>query len=179
MRQVRADAVRSRQRILDAAREHPRGSLSLNAVARDAGLGVGTVYRHFPTAHALVEALSVETLERMVEIARTASAQDDTRSALATFLENALALQLEDGGLQAVLLSPDDEEDDVRALKVEIFESFEAVLDRARHERLVRDDLTIAQLEHLICGVEHAVRLGDHGDRRLFLDVLLGGIRPE
>lgn len=171
--------MRSRRRILDAAREHPRGTLSLNAVARDAGLGVGTVYRHFPTVHALIEALSVETLERMVEIARAASARDDTRAALATFLENALALQLEDGGLQAVLLSPDDEEDDVRAMKTEIFTAFEAVLARARRERLVRDDLSIAQLEHLICGVEHAVRLGDHADRRLFLDILLGGIRPE
>lgn len=170
--------MRSRQRILEAARAQTRSTLSLNGVAREAGLGVGTVYRHFPTVHALVEALSVETLERMVGIARTASANADTATAFAAFLESALALQLEDGGLQAVLLSPEDEEEEVRAMKVEIFAAFQGVLDRARADGIVREDLSIVQLEHLICGVEHAVRLGDPDDRRMFLDVLLAGIRP-
>ena len=61
---VRSDAMRSRARILDAARECDPGALRLNEVARAAGVGVGTVYRHFPTAHALVEALAADGLER-------------------------------------------------------------------------------------------------------------------
>ncbi|MFF7294186.1 TetR/AcrR family transcriptional regulator [Microbacterium sp. NPDC008134] len=179
MRQIRADAARSRARILEVARAQRGDGLSLNAVAREAGVGVGTVYRHFPTVHALVEALSVETLERMLAIARTATDDPDTRAALSTFLDNALALQLEDGGLQAVLLSPDDEEERVRAMKIEIFAAFEGVLERARREGIVRPELTIVQLERLICGVEHAVRIGNPGDRQLFLDIMLAGIRPE
>lgn len=178
MRQIRADAARSRARILEAARAQDAGTLSLNGVARDAGLGVGTVYRHFPTVHALVEALSVETLERMRGIARSAVQNADTQAALVAFLDNALALQLEDGGLQAVLLSPDDEEESVRAMKIEIFTAFEDVLQRARDAGVVRDDLSITQLERLICGIEHAVRIGDASDRQLFLDIMLAGIRP-
>ncbi|GAA1229406.1 AcrR family transcriptional regulator [Microbacterium phyllosphaerae] len=178
MAQIRADAARSRARILDAARARPSGGLRLNDVARDAGLGVGTVYRHFPSVHALTEALAVETLERMVKIARAAAEHPDTESALATFLGEALALQLQDGGLQAVLLSPDDEEESVRAMKREIFVAFDEVLQRARDAKLVRADLSIGQIERLVCGVEHAVRIGEPSDRHLFLGILLAGIRP-
>jgi len=177
MAQIRADAVRSRARILDAARARPSGDLRLNEVARDAGLGVGTVYRHFPSVHALTEALAVETLERMVTVARAAAEDSDTESALATFLGEALALQLQDGGLQAVLLSPDDEEQSVRDMKIEIFAAFDGVLQRARDEKIIRPDLSIVQIEHLVCGIEHAVRIGEPGDRQLFLDIMLAGIR--
>jgi AcrR family transcriptional regulator len=178
MAQIRADAARSRARILDAARARPSGDLRLNDVARDAGLGVGTVYRHFPSVHALTEALAVETLERMVTVARAAAEDSDTESALATFLGEALALQLQDGGLQAVLLSPDDEEQSVRDMKIEIFAAFDGVLQRARDEKIIRPDLSIVQIEHLVCGIEHAVRIGEAGDRQLFLDIMLAGIRP-
>jgi AcrR family transcriptional regulator len=178
MRHTRSDAARSRARILEVARTHDARALRLNEVARDAGVGVGTVYRHFPTVHALVEALSLDNLERMLSIARAASMEVDAARAFADFLSGALALQLEDGGLQSVLLSPADEDDSVRAMKLEVFAAFESVLQRARVAGVVRADLSIIQLEHLVCGVEHAVRIGDSGDRQLFLDVLLTGLRP-
>jgi AcrR family transcriptional regulator len=63
--ELRADAVRNRARILRIARGQLAAgdtSLQLNAIARLAGVGVGTVYRHFPNRHALVEALSAERL---------------------------------------------------------------------------------------------------------------------
>lgn len=178
MRPLRSDAARSRARILDAARGYDPGSVRLNDVARSAGLGVGTVYRHFPTVHALVEALSTETLERMMSVARAASSHADAESAFTALLEGALALQLEDGGLQTVLLSPADEDDEVRAMKSEIFALFESVLQRARDVGVVRADLSITQLEHLVCGIEHAVRIGAPADRRLFTGILLQGLRP-
>src|SRR6478735_9289573 len=114
MRHTRSDAARSRARILEVARTHDARALRLNDVARDAGVGVGTVYRHFPTVHALVEALSLDNLERMLSIARAASMQVDAATAFDDFLGGALTLQLEDGGLQSVLLSPADEDDAVR-----------------------------------------------------------------
>ena len=108
---TRSDALRSRERILRVARGQDRRTLRLNEVARQAGLGVGTVYRHFPTVHALVEALALETLHRMRAVAAEALAEPDAAKALAHFLRAALHLQLEEGGLQAVLLSPADEAD--------------------------------------------------------------------
>jgi AcrR family transcriptional regulator len=173
----RSDALRSRERILAAARDGRGEELRLNDIARRAGVGVGTVYRHFPTTHALMEALTRETLERMREIARAARDRSD-EEAFAAFLGAALDLQLDDGGLKTVLLSPEDEEPGVAELKREIFAAFDEVLDRARRSGVVRADLDIVQIEHLICGIEYAVRLGASGDRAPFLEILLAGIRP-
>ena len=178
MQPLRADAARSRERILAAAREHDPTDLRFNDLAREAGVGVGTVYRHFATAQALREALATETLLRMREVARLAEAEPDAARALDGFLREALRLQLEDGGLQAVILSPDDEADEVRELKREIFGTFTTVLARARAAGAVRADVGVEQLQHLVCGVEHAVRVGSPRDRELFLDVMLAGLRP-
>ncbi|WP_419706863.1 TetR/AcrR family transcriptional regulator [Promicromonospora sp. NFX87] len=175
---LRSDAVRSRARILEVARRHDPGDLRLNELAREAGVGVGTVYRHFPTTHALVEALAQDTLERLRALAREAVAEPDPGRAMAGLLRSALDLQLEEGGLQPVLLSTEDEAEDVRAAKREIVAGFEEVLERARAAGLVRADLTAAQVEHLICGLEHAVRLGTTTDRGPYLEILLAGLRP-
>jgi AcrR family transcriptional regulator len=178
MTSLRSDAARSRTAILDVARLHDRRTLRLNDVAREAGVGVGTVYRHFPTVHALVEALTVETIGRMLEISCRAAAESDPEAAFSLYLRSALALQLEDGGLQSVLLSPDDESADVRSAKLEIFATFDAVLTRAQAAGAVRADLTIDQLSHLVCGVEYAVRLGAPADRAPMLEIMLAGLRP-
>jgi len=178
MSALRSDAARSRARILEVARTHDRAALRLNDVARDAGVGVGTVYRHFPTVHALVEALSAETLDEMLATSRRAAADPDPGAGLALYLRSALALQLEDGGLQAVLLSPEDEAESVREAKREIFETFASVLEAARDAGAVRADLTVDHLAHLVCGIEHAVRLGSPDDRSLLVQVLLDGLRP-
>ena len=178
----RADAVRSRERILEVARGHDVRSLRLNDIARDAGVGIGTVYRHFPTVRALVEALSVDALARLSEAADAAAADPDSDRALRHFLERALDLQLEDGGLEAVLTDLARSEPHVHsecaAARGKVFEGYAAVLTRAQRAGAVRDDITPAQLQRLVCGVEHAVRLGAPTDRDVLLDILLTGIRP-
>lgn len=178
MSALRSDAARSRTRILDAARTLDRGTLRLNDVAREAGVGVGTVYRHFPTVYALVEALSADTLDTMLATSRRAAADPDPGDGLALYLRSALTLQLEDGGLQAVLLSPADEAESVRTAKREIFESFTSVLESAQAAGIVRPELTVDHLAHLVCGIEHAVRLGSPDDLELLLQVMLDGLRP-
>jgi AcrR family transcriptional regulator len=175
---LRSDAARSRARILEAARGHDKHTLRLNDVARDAGVGVGTVYRHFPSVPALVEALTVDTIDKMLVISRQAAAESDAGAAFSFYLRSALALQLEDDGLQAVLLSPEDETDEVRAAKHEIFQTFSTLLDGAKSAGAVRPEVTLEQLSHLVCGIEHAVRLGSPHDRALLLEILLTGLRP-
>ena len=118
------------------------------------------------------------TIERMLGVSRLAAAEPDPATAFSLYLHEALALQLEDGGLQTVLLSPEDEEEEVRSAKIEIFSTFAEVLDRAQATGAVRDNVTIDQLSHLVCGLEHAVRLGSPDDRALLLDILLAGLRP-
>jgi AcrR family transcriptional regulator len=174
---LRTDAARSRARILDAARERDVRALRLNDVARDAGVGVGTVYRHFPNVAALVAALTTDTLERMRELGRAAAAEPDAGRAFEHYLRGALALQLADGGLQSVLLAPVDDAPEVREAKAEIFATFEAVLRRAQDAGAIRRDLDVQHIEHLVCGVEYAVRLGEPADRDRLFPVLLAGLR--
>ena len=178
MATLRSDAARSRARILEVARTHDSHDLRLNDLAREAGVGVGTVYRHFPTVQALVEALTANTVERMLEISRRAATEPDPGVAFSFYVRSALTLQLEDGGLQSVLLSPEDESEEVRAAKQEIFGTFAAVLASAKTAGAVRQDLTLVQLSHLVCGIEYAVRLGTPADRAPLLEIILTGLRP-
>ncbi|WP_404430482.1 TetR/AcrR family transcriptional regulator [Microbacterium lacus] len=178
----RADAVRSRERILEVARQHDARSLRLNDIAREAGVGIGTVYRHFPTVHALIEALSLDSLTRLIDAARVAIAEPDALAALRGFLEHALDLQLADAGLEAVLIDLARTDPAVHsecaAARSTVSSGYADVLARAQRDGVVRDDISSAQLQQLVCGIEHAVRLGAPADRHVLLDVLLAGIRP-
>ena len=85
-RPMRADAVKNRQRILDAAEAifATEGlSVPIDTVAERAGVGVGTLYRHFPTKEALFEAIVTARLEYLLELARAhAGAADPGRGAV-------------------------------------------------------------------------------------------------
>src|SRR5215469_12399297 len=73
VRKPRADAVRNRERVLEAAKAvFSAGGVvaSLEAVARRAGVGIGTLYRHFPTREALYEAVYRREVEHLVELAK-------------------------------------------------------------------------------------------------------------
>ena len=178
---ARADAVRSRERILEVAKGRDATELRLNDIARDAGVGVGTVYRHFPNVRALVEALSIASLRSLGEAADAAAREPDPLVALRQFLSDALALQLADSGLQAVLVELERSDPQVHSectvARAQVQARFGAVLARAQAAGAVRTDLSAAQLQRLVCGVEHAVRLGSPADRPVLLDVLIAGIR--
>ncbi|WP_343999625.1 hypothetical protein [Microbacterium paludicola] len=103
--------------------------------------------------------------------------EPDPAAALERLLSAALELQLEEGGLQSVLLSNQDETDEVREAKREILTTWQGVLARARETGVVRADIDAPRLQRLVCGVEHAARLGPRDDRDVLLAVLLRGIR--
>ncbi|NYF11524.1 AcrR family transcriptional regulator [Leifsonia sp. AK011] len=175
MTRLRSDAARSRATILETARAVPVADLRLNDLARDAGLGVGTVYRHFPTVASLVEALNTDALEQLIELARAASEIDDPGEAVATLVRDSVGVQLQHDGLQATLVSA-DVSPTVSALRDELLTAAGVVLDRAVRSGAVSERITIGHVQRLVCGVEHAVRLGDGADRELLLDVMLAGL---
>src|SRR5438876_12296106 len=79
-RAQRADARRNRKRVLEAARRcmaRKGTDAQIEEIARLAGVGVGTVYRHFPTKDDLIEALALARFERLAELAREALEEDD------------------------------------------------------------------------------------------------------
>ncbi|KJS61490.1 transcriptional regulator [Streptomyces rubellomurinus] len=180
---MRADAARNRTRVLQVAREQLAAgddSLQLNAIARLAGVGVGTVYRHFPNRHALREALSAERFRELVDEAQAAAADVDALAGLRRLLRFTLARALDDSGFASVLESANDAEAQTSALKAELDLAVAHLLDRARGLGAVRRDIEADDVRRLLCGVEHALRSGacDPTRTEVYLDVLLEGLRP-
>src|SRR5712691_13153333 len=106
-RPLRRDAERNRQRILKAASEafNERGlEVSLDEIARYAGVGVGTVYRRFRTKEELVEALFLERLDSVAAIADDAFEAADPWSGLVSFMERMAELMAGDLGLRQMLI---------------------------------------------------------------------------
>jgi AcrR family transcriptional regulator len=89
-RPLRADARRNRERVLDAARvafAEEGLAVPIDEIARRAGVGAGTVYRHFPTKEALFEAVLMAHVERLIEEARSLAGAADPGAAFAGFLD--------------------------------------------------------------------------------------------
>ncbi|MEV6710079.1 TetR/AcrR family transcriptional regulator, partial [Micromonospora wenchangensis] len=110
---LRADAARNRDRVLATARALVAEgdlSLQLNDIARRAGVGVGTVYRHFPTRRALLEALAADAFAALLDQAQTASRDDDPWAGLQRLLRSILLGQLTEPTLAEVLSTSPDED---------------------------------------------------------------------
>ena len=96
---LRKDAARNRERILEAARDlfRERGlSASLNEIAHHAGVGVGTMYRHFPDKDQLVEGLFEQRIEALVTRMERALVDPDPWRALTSFIRDATEMQAGD-----------------------------------------------------------------------------------
>src|SRR6201996_6894518 len=106
-RPLRKDAERNRRRILRAAADvfTERGlEATLDDVAREAGVGVGTVYRRFPDKAALADALFEERIDMLAGLATEAYAADDPWAGLAGFMEAAAEMLSTDKGLRQILM---------------------------------------------------------------------------
>src|SRR5947208_8597118 len=107
-RPLRADAQRNRDKIVAAARDcfSEEGlDAQMEDVARRAGVGVGTVYRHFTTKDELVDALADERFDRLRDLALEALEMEDPCEAFETFVRASARIQTEDRALSEVLTS--------------------------------------------------------------------------
>lgn len=179
----RADAVRNRTALLAVARQLVDGgdvALPLNHVAKRAGLGVGTAYRHFPTRQALLESLALGSLEELLAVARTVLELPDTGEGLRILLRQSLACLLCDRALSLVLRAGDPVHARANALQIDLATTIGAFLDRAREHGVIRPELTATHLRRYILGLETSVRLTDQSDAVIDEDlgVLLRGLQP-
>ncbi|ANZ43233.1 hypothetical protein BBK82_33965 [Lentzea guizhouensis] len=181
---LRSDAVRNRALLIEAARTelaaHP-GPLRLREVARRAGVGQGTLYRHFPTRDALLAALTVDRLEGLVEVFEaTARADDD---ALEPSWRAAVLHGLETGRDRTFteVLSTGNAADPETAALIGRFETALAVVvGRGQELGFVAATLTFGDVLRLICGAQHAVAMAVEVTElpERYTDVLLAGLRP-
>ena len=143
-RRLRTDAAANRERILSAATIAVRRDgerVPMATIADEAGVGIGTLYRHYPTRPALLAALTLRSFELVLEHARAAALSDEPApAALEQFFErtiaarNDLILPLHGG--------PVSHDGKIVALRTEIRNLLEQVLARGRRDRTIRPDAT-------------------------------------
>lgn len=156
---MRYDARQNRERILVAAeavfgRQGSAGSTE--EVARRAGVGIGTVFRHFPTKQALVEAAVVRHFEELTAHARELADQAEPADALRTLVR----LMIETGGTKITLVTSVGVPSEIPAGIVEASEQLraavDAVLQRARGAGQVRGEVTVDEVYLLVRGLAQA-----------------------
>ena len=143
-RPLRRDAERNRQRILRAAAEvfTTRGlQATLDDVARQAGVGVGTVYRRFPDKDSLVEALFEERIQAVADLAEKALAEPDSWDGLVSFLRDACELMASDHGLREILMFASYGRDRVNRGKAKMQPLVTRMVERAQRDGKLRADL--------------------------------------
>ena len=106
-RKPRADAIRNRERVLEAAKavfNQGGPEASLEAVAKHAGVGIGTLYRHFPTREALYEAVYRHEVEQLVELAKHLEAERTPIEALRHWLQAGVEFMATKKGMAALAM---------------------------------------------------------------------------
>ncbi len=184
--QLRKDAARNWERIVATARDlvDQGAALQLNDIARRAGLGVATVYRHFATPEALLETVAAPCLEALVAHGEQALADPDPWRALEGFLSRIVEAQVTDAALPPVAAATTDTLPRTTELKKSLASAGTTLLERARDAGAVRPDLAAADLVPLMCGIAHAVTVhgGTPAERidtaHRYLATLLEGMRP-
>lgn len=181
----RRHARRNHELLVAAAREvfAERGvEASLEEVARRAGVGVGTLYRHFANRDALVEAVFERRRGEFMAVAEAAAAEPDGWLALVGFLEQMLEIQAGDRMLKDVFLRSPPAAGRVEAARTEMRRLFEVVLERARAQGRLRGDFEFADLALLFWSfsplLDATSDVAPHAWRR-HLHWLLDGLRAE
>ncbi len=182
-RPLRRDAERNRHLILDAARELFAGrglDVSMDEIARHAGVGVGTVYRRFPNKELLIDALFEDRLETLVGIAGESLEREDPWEALTWFMERYVSVLVEDRGLRQLLFSSLHAEDRVARARGRIRPITDELLRRAHAAGALRPDASatdIALLQFMLTAVVDYTGDVDPLVWRRFLGIVLDGLR--
>src|SRR5690348_8062106 len=184
-RPMRADAQRNYTRLLDAASaaflEHGADDVSLEEIARRAGVGIGTLYRHFPTRQALLEAVyrdQVELLEaRAEELLKTEPPGD----ALADWLRALMKFSSTRHTLTSALLAGLGKDSELLSSCSKVIRgAADALLARAQEAGVVRPDADSGDLIRLVHAVSIATeKAADPGQADRMLVLILDGLRPQ
>jgi AcrR family transcriptional regulator len=142
-RPLRKDAEANRQKILKAAAEvfATRGlDVTLDEIALHGGVGVGTIYRRFPSKELLIEALFEEKINGLVALAEQAAERPDAWCAFIDFLTAAIALQSANRGLGQVLHSSSYGQSRVAEARTRLIPPLTRLLDAAKSQGKMRPD---------------------------------------
>src|SRR5215813_151353 len=185
-RGMRADARRNYEKLLTAAAEtfaeHGADDVSLEQIAKRAGVGIGTLYRHFPTRHALLEAVYSDQMEALRARADDLIATKPPAEALATWLRDLIDFARTKRMLTSALLTTVSKDSEVMTSNSRIMRGAAAdILTNAQQARVVRSDADPADLMRLVHAIsmttEWAGDDNEQADRLLAL--VIDGLRTQ
>ncbi len=181
---MRADARRNRQRLMDAAlqvyAERGADDATLDEIARRAGVGIGTLYRHFPTRQALLEAVYRDQVEELCAVARELNDEPPDK-ALERWLRALMAFATTKKNLSSSLMSGPNKSEVATSCSAMVREAATKLLAEAQRTGQVRGDVDAIDLLRM----SHALALAadqpyshpDQGER--LMSVLLAGLRSQ
>ena len=186
-RELRADARRNRERVLRTAQElfaKDGLGVSLDEIARRAGVGPGTVHRHFPTKEALYLAVAIDQIEHLVAEAKVLATTEGSAAALFTLLSRMMATGAENVAVKSALVAAEyDLRTAAPGLAEDLTRQVADLLDRAHAAGAVRDDVTVDELMALVAGTFAAIRHANaetSPERSAHIaQIILDGLRPE
>ena len=183
-RPLRADARRNRERIMRSARElfARRGrEAQMDEIAEHCGLGIGTLYRHFPNKEALLTALVRERFDGMAELARRAEKLPDPREAFETMLRTYLEAAEDDATFQLALMgSTDFDWEAIEEEKLVYAEIVARIIERACQTGAARADFSLEDFRVIVRSVMATMYFSPGGaaDWRRHLALVLDGVWP-
>jgi len=181
-RVLRADARRNREAVIGAAKKlfADQGlDAQMPDVAKAAKVGVGTVYRHFPTKDDLIAALAVERFERLAEKAREGIEAEDPWQGLCDFIRFSAQIQADDRGLCEVMGSRPEVMNE-SAYAVGLDDLCGKLVKRAQRSGDLRKDLDWEDIPMVVCGVGRITQVETGpgtGRWPRLVEVILDGLR--
>ena len=178
-RPKRADARRNYEKVLAAAREafaEGGESTALEEIARRAGVGIGTLYRHFPNRQALLEALYVNEVE---EVCRSAAELEgaDPWEALNDWFESLIAYLATKQALAGELLNYVERDAPLfQMCRTSLYAAGEPLLARAQEAGVVRADVEFPEVMQMVMGIAK-IPASDPGQIEHILRIALDGLR--
>ena len=182
---LRSDARRNRVRLVASARElfAAQGvNVPVEDITHHAGLGMGTLYRHFPTKEELLDAVLEDSFAELVQAAEDSAAADDAWAGFTAFLERALAAHAANRGLKDVLAARGHGTQRAEAMRARIRPLLRRMIQRAQEQGTLRPDFKPEDLPLVFWTADRVI------DRtaavapdywRRYLGLLLDGLRAD
>jgi len=183
-RKPRTDALRNRERIIEVAKEAfsvSGANASLDDIARQAGVGPGTLYRHFPSRDALIEAVYRAEVEKLAAaasgFAEAMSPLEALRAWMLLFVDYIAAKQIIAPALDTLAGGPAKLYEDSRD---QICGAMDALVQRAIQSRDIRSDLDPFDLLRALIGAAHMTHLADwQQSAKRLVEILISGSRAK
>lgn len=181
---LRSDARRNRARLVASARDLFAAAgvdVSVEEITRHAAVGMGTLYRHFPTKEELIDAVLEEAFDEFVGLARAALAEPDAWTGLCRFFEGALALCAQNRGLKDVVATREHGCGRAAAMRRKLVPLLARLVARGHREGALRLDFSPQDIALVLWSGESVIeRSADLSPElwRRHLGLLLDGLRP-